>query len=220
MKRIAPSLLSSDFSRLGEEIHALKDAGADWIHVDVMDGHFVPNMTLGPPVIQWIRKATDLPLDVHLMIENPGRWVERYAQAGANSITVHVEADPHLDRTLAHIKELGCLAGVSLNPSTSEDTLKYIIDKVDLVLVMTVNPGFGNQKFIAGSERKVAAVKKLIESSHSKAVISVDGGIDLNSAPLCSKSGADIFVAGAAIFKTHDYKTAIAALRNASERAA
>ena len=210
---VAPSILSADFARLGEEVAALEKAGADWVHVDVMDGRFVPNITLGPVVVKAIRKATKLPLDVHLMIVEPSSFVEAFAEAGADTITVHVEACTHLHRTLSQIRSLGKRAGVTMNPSTSEDTLRYVMGVVDLVLVMSVNPGFGGQSFIREVLPKVAAIRKMIDATGRPIDLEIDGGITKDTAPEAIAAGANVLVAGNAVFNTKDYAQAIAALR-------
>ena len=210
---IAPSILSADFARLGEEVKAVERAGADWIHVDVMDGRFVPNITIGPLVVKALRRVTKLPLDVHLMIEEPERYVEAFAEAGADVITVHVEASTHLHRTLQTIRGLGKKAGVSLNPHTNEDVLRYLFDVLDLVLVMSVNPGFGGQSFIDAVVHKVEAVPWMIEASKKHVRLEVDGGIRPGTADRVVRAGADVLVAGSAIFGEDDYEKAIAALR-------
>lgn len=211
MVLIAPSILSADFGRLKEEVAALDKAGADLIHCDVMDGKFVPNLTFGVAIIKSIRANTHLPLDVHLMIENPDIMLETFAKAGADILTVHAEACPHLDRTLSKIKELGCKVGVSLNPATSEDVLQYVLDKIDVILIMTVNPGFGGQSFITSQLDKIARVKELIGSRNIK--IEVDGGINPLTAAECVAAGADILVAGTTVFDGSDYRKNIESLR-------
>jgi len=211
MVLIAPSLLSSDFSILKEEVIALEKAGADMIHLDIMDGHFVPNLTFGAPVVKSIRGATKLPFDAHLMVENPELMIESFAKAGADFITVHAEATKHLDRVLQKIRSLGVKAGVALNPSTDESTIKYVLDRLDLVLVMSVNPGFGGQSFIQSSLDKIARIKKMIKGYDI--AIEVDGGINPLTAAASIAAGADILVAGSAVFKTSDYKQNIKALR-------
>lgn len=211
MVLIAPSILSADFGRLKEEVAALDKAGADLIHCDVMDGKFVPNLTFGATIIKSVRANTHLPLDVHLMIENPDIMLETFAKAGADILTVHAEACPHLDRTLSKIKELGCKVGVSLNPATSEDVLQYVLDKIDVILIMTVNPGFGGQSFITSQLDKIARVKELIGSRNIK--IEVDGGINPLTAAECVAAGADILVAGTTVFDGSDYRKNIESLR-------
>jgi ribulose-phosphate 3-epimerase len=211
MVKIAPSILSADFSILGQEVKAIEAAGCDYVHIDVMDGHFVPNLTFGPCVIKSIRKCTNLPFDVHLMIDNPDSFIDDFAAAGADIITVQAEAVVHLDRTLQHIKSLGKKAGVSLNPSTDENAIKYVLDKLDLVLVMSVNPGFGGQKFIPAQLDKITAVKQMIKGRNVE--IEVDGGVNKETALLCRKAGADVLVAGSAVFSENNYKNAIMALR-------
>lgn len=211
MVKIAPSILSADFSILGQEVKAIETAGCDYVHIDVMDGHFVPNLTFGPCVIKSIRKCTNLPFDVHLMIDNTDSFIDDFAAAGADIITVQAEAVVHLDRTLQHIKSLGKKAGVSLNPSTDENAIKYVLDKLDLVLVMSVNPGFGGQKFIPAQLDKITAVKQMIKGRNVE--IEVDGGVNKETAPLCRKAGADVLVAGSAVFSENNYKNAIMALR-------
>jgi ribulose-phosphate 3-epimerase len=210
---IAPSILSADFARLGEEVRSVVAAGADWIHVDVMDGRFVPNITIGPPVVAALRAVTDQPLDVHLMIVEPERWVDAFAQAGADVITVHAEASTHLHRTLQAIRAAGKKAGVSLNPHTSEDVLRYVMGEVDLVLVMSVNPGFGGQSFIPGVLPKIRAIRAMIDASGRDVRLEVDGGIKVGTARQVVEAGADVLVAGNAVFAGGDYQRSTAALR-------
>ncbi|HUK60930.1 MAG TPA: ribulose-phosphate 3-epimerase [Stellaceae bacterium] len=198
--RVAPSILSADFSRLGEEVRAIAAAGADYIHIDVMDGHFVPNLTIGPVVVKALRPFTTLPFDVHLMIAPVDPYIEAFAEAGADIITVHPEAGPHLHRTIGLVKSLGKRAGVSLNPATPVDAVDYVLDAVDLVLVMTVNPGFGGQSFIASQLDKVAAVRRRIDGAKRTIDLEVDGGINDETARLAVKAGADVLVAGTASF--------------------
>lgn len=199
--RIAPSILSADFARLGEEVRAIGAAGADWVHIDVMDGHYVPNLTIGPMVVKALRPHSSLPFDVHLMISPVDPFIEAFAAAGADIITVHPEAGAHVHRTVQLIKSLGKQAGVSLNPATPAKMLDYLIDDVDLVLIMSVNPGFGGQSFISSQLRKIEAVKKMIDKSGRDIRLEVDGGIDAATAPLAIAAGADVLVAGTATFK-------------------
>jgi ribulose-phosphate 3-epimerase len=216
---IAPSVLSADFTRLGEEIVAVEKAGADWIHLDVMDGHFVPNLTFGPPIIKSLRKTTKLPFDVHLMIEKPENSLEAYAEAGANHLLVHPEATLHLHRTLTRIKELGCSPGVVVDPATPLTQIVHVLHVIDQVLIMTVNPGFGGQSFIAEMIPKIEALRDMIEARKLAVRISVDGGIDAKNAARVASVGASAFVAGSAIFG-HDYAAMISAMRKAADGAA
>ena len=213
MIKIAPSILSADFSRLGEEVQAVDRAGADYIHVDVMDGHFVPNITIGPLVVDALRKVTDKPLDVHLMIENPDRYIADFANAGADIITVHQEAVAHLHRSVELIKSLGKRAGVSLNPATPVESLDVILDELDLVLIMSVNPGFGGQAFIPTALDKIRALRQRITQRGLAAELQVDGGVKLDNIRDVVAAGADVLVAGSAVFNTDDYAATITALR-------
>lgn len=214
MKKIAPSILSADFSRLGQEVKAVEEAGADWIHVDVMDGHFVPNITMGPMVAAAVRRSTSLPVDVHLMIEHPDRYVADFANAGADYISVQVETCPHLHRTLHLIRENGAKAGAVLNPATPLSSVTYVLEALDFVLIMSVNPGFGGQKFIQSSLDKIEQLRSLIDESGLDILIQVDGGVNADTIADVSAVGADVFVAGSAIFNTADYKETIAMLKS------
>ena len=209
MKKLAPSILSADFSRLGDEIKAVEEAGADYIHVDVMDGHFVPNITIGPLVVETIKNVTKLPLDVHLMISNPDKYIKDFIKAGSSILSVHAETCPHLQRTINHIRELGIKPAVVLNPSTSLSTLEYILEEVDMVLLMTVNPGFGGQKFISSMIPKIKKLRKLIDEKHLSVELEVDGGINLDNISKVVKAGADVIVAGSAVFKSKDCKETV-----------
>ena len=215
MGLIAPSILSADFTRLGEELNRVETAGADWIHIDVMDGQFVPNITYGPIIVDACKRATQLKLDVHLMIETPDLIIPEFAAAGADYISVHAEACPHLHRSLQLIKSLDVKAGVALNPGTPLSAIEWIIDQLDFVLIMSVNPGFGGQKFIDSSIDKIAALSRLLKEKNSPAIIQVDGGVNCDSIHAIHAAGATSFVAGSAIFNTPDYTKTIAALRQA-----
>jgi ribulose-phosphate 3-epimerase len=213
MKIIAPSILSADFSRLGDEIKAVESAGADWIHADIMDGHFVPNITFGPMIVESVRRVTSLPIDVHLMIENPDDYIPAFAEAGASLISVQVEASIHLNRSVQLIRECGARPGVVLNPSTPVQTLEWIIDNVDYVLIMSVNPGFGGQAFIKNSLEKVKTLRQLIRQKNLKTLIEIDGGVNEKTIADIAAAGVDVFVAGSAIFGSHDYQATINAFR-------
>jgi ribulose-phosphate 3-epimerase len=215
--KIAPSILSADFTQLGQEVAAVQAAGGDYLHVDVMDGHFVPNITLGPLVVKAVRRVTSLPMDVHLMIDAPERYLADFCAAGADGLTVHVENCPHLHRTVHQIKELGCWAGVALNPATPVGALEEILPYIDLVLVMTVNPGFGGQSLIEGTLSKIRRVRAMLDELGSNAALEVDGGIDPGTTPLVVRAGANVLVAGSAIFETSEgIADAVARIRAAS----
>lgn len=215
MIKIAPSILSADFAKLGEEVREVEQAGADYIHVDVMDGHFVPNITLGPNIVRALRPVTELPLDVHLMISDPDRYIADFAEAGADIITVHAEACTHLHRTVQLIRSFGLKAGVVLNPHTPHEVLEYVIDDLDMVLLMTVNPGFGGQSFIREVVPKISKVCAMIRERGLSTEIEVDGGITADTIAECAKAGANVFVAGSAIYNKDDRAAAIAAIREA-----
>jgi ribulose-phosphate 3-epimerase len=214
MKKIAPSILSADFTCLGQEIKTVEMAGADWIHVDVMDGHFVPNITMGPLVVEAVRRSTQLPVDVHLMIQNPDAYIPDFAAAGANYISVQVEVCPHLHRSIHMIKESGAKAGAALNPATPLSSIDDILEDLDFVLIMSVNPGFGGQKFIASAIDKIKRLKASIRDKGIATLIQVDGGVNRTTIAAVSRAGADVFVAGSAIFNTNDYRQAIGVLRS------
>ena len=213
MAIIAPSLLAADFVRLAEDIARVEAAGADWLHLDIMDGHFVPNLTFGPPIVAAIRKITKLPLDVHLMVTNPAALVDAFAAAGADWLTVHVETEPHLHRLVTHIRELGVRPAVVLNPATPLSSLEEILPEVDMVLIMSVNPGFGGQKFIPSSIGKIRRLKKQIIAVNREVLIEVDGGINAVTSPLVREAGAEVLVAGSAVFGSDDLAAAIRQIR-------
>ncbi len=217
--RIAPSILSADFARLADALGRLEAGGADLVHVDVMDGHFVPNITIGPPVVAALKRATKLPLDVHLMISDPDRYLEAFVDAGASMVTVHAEVLPHLHRTLTHIRSLGAKAGVAINPSTPVMMVRDVIEQMDHLLVMSVNPGFGGQTFIRHSLAKIAEAREMIAHASGKTVIEVDGGIDRDNAAAVVQAGASILVAGASIFHSQDPADGTRALRQAATAA-
>ena len=214
MKIIAPSILSADFSRLGQEIKAVEQAGADWIHIDVMDGHFVPNITIGPMITEAVKRVTDLPLDVHLMIEHPDHYIAAFAQAGADYISVHAEACTHLNRTVSLIRHYGARPGVALNPATPVQVLEWVLEDIDFVLIMSVNPGFGGQSFIRNSLDRIIMVRQMIASRNLNTLIQVDGGVNAETIKEISDAGVDSFVAGSAIFNSNDYKAAIEKFKN------
>lgn len=213
MVKIAPSILSADFARLGEEIKDVENGGADYIHVDVMDGHFVPNITIGPLIVEAIRPITKLPLDVHLMIENPDQYIEAFAKAGADYITVHVEACKHLHRTIHFIKSFGVKAGVVLNPATPVETIQHVLSDVDMVLLMSVNPGFGGQAFIPEVTGKIKTLRRMIDEKGLQVEIEIDGGVNEVTGKLCIEAGATVLVAGSAVYNEKDRAKAIAALK-------
>jgi ribulose-phosphate 3-epimerase len=209
MKKLAPSILSADFSRLGEEIKAVEEAGADYIHIDVMDGHFVPNITVGPLIVETAKAVTTLPLDVHLMISEPDRYVQDFIKAGSDLLSVHVETCPHLQRTLTYIRELGGKPAAVLNPSTPISTLEYVLDDLDMVLLMTVNPGFGGQRFITTMLPKIKQMRKRIDEKKLSIELEVDGGVNLENISQISKAGADVVVAGSAVYKSEDCRKTV-----------
>jgi ribulose-phosphate 3-epimerase len=221
MAIIAPSILSADFGRLADEIKDVDEGGCDWIHVDVMDGRYVPNLTIGPLVVEACRRATKKPLDVHLMIVEPDRWIDAFADAGADGITIHQEACHHLQRALAVIRAKGKRAGVSLNPSTPEETLKYVVGDLDLVLVMSVNPGFGGQKFLESQVEKIRRIRRMLDDAgNTQCIIEVDGGIGAKNAGIVAAAGAEALVAGSAVFNQKDRRAAIAEIRAAHDAGA
>ena len=214
MRLIAPSILSADFSKLGDEIKAVEAAGADWIHADVMDGHFVPNITIGPLIVEAVKRVTDLPIDVHLMIENPDNYISAFAEAGASYISVQVETCIHLNRTVQLIKDCGARAGVVLNPATYLSSLEWVLEDVDYVLMMSVNPGFGGQSFIPNTLDRIQRLKKMLAEKRISPLIEVDGGVNRHTIEAIAEAGADVFVAGSAIFGSDDYAKTIAAFKN------
>jgi len=217
-KIVSPSILSADFTRLGEELRAVQAAGADWIHVDVMDGHFVPNITIGPMVVEAVKKVSEVPLDVHLMISDPDYYLEAFHDAGADILTVHPEATHHLHRTLTRIRELGMKAGAALNPSTSLEAVKYVLAELDVIMLMTVNPGFGGQAYIPTMLPKVKALREMIDGSGYSVLIEIDGGVSPRTAPELARNGADVFVAGSAVFGNPPYGEAISGLAEAGSQ--
>ncbi len=216
--KISPSILSADFARLGEQVRAACEGGADYIHIDVMDGHFVPNITIGPLIVSAVKKITDIPLDVHLMIENPDAFIDAFAEAGSDIITVHAETGYHLQRTLTAIREKGILAGLSLNPATPLDILEYLWPDLDLVLLMSVNPGFGNQKFIPQTLPKLRRLKKMTDNNALDIIIEIDGGVKVNNAAEIAQAGADLLVAGSAVFGNSDPTEMVRQLKRAANK--
>lgn len=219
MSKISPSILSADFTRLGEEIKAVEKAGADYIHIDVMDGHFVPNITIGPFIVKAVKKIAKLPLDVHLMIENPDYYLDDFIKAGSDILTVHAEAAPHLNRTINYIKKSGIRAGVSLNPSTPLSVLEYIIEYIDMVLIMSVNPGFGGQSFIENIIPKIEILHNLISKNNYDIELNVDGGINVDNIERIARAGANVFVSGSGIYGTTDYKQTISLMKDLISKA-
>ena len=213
MKLIAPSILSADFARLGEEIHAVEEAGADWIHIDVMDGHFVPNITMGPLVVEAVRRSTRLPLDVHLMIENADRYIPDFVKAGADLVAVQVEACVHLHRSVQLIRECGARPGVVLNPATPLESLTWVLEDVDFIMLMSVNPGFGGQKFIPNTLTRIQQLREMLNARGLNPLIEIDGGVNTGTIAEIAAAGVDVFVAGSAIFGSPDYRATIAAFR-------
>lgn len=213
MKRIAPSILSADFTRLGEELRAVEQAGADWIHFDVMDGRFVPNITIGPMIVEAVKRVTSLPVDVHLMIVEPEKYIKDFADAGADLIAVHVETGGHLNRTVQQIKEAGVKAGLALNPSTPVESLSWVLEYLDLAVIMSVNPGFGGQKFIPNSLDRIRVLKSMIREKNLSTLIEVDGGVNAKTVAAVAGAGADVLVAGSAVFHSGDYKATIDELK-------
>jgi len=214
MVKIAPSILSADFTRLGEEVKSVEQAGADYIHIDVMDGHFVPNITIGPMVVEAVRRVTELPLDVHLMISNPDYFIDDFVRAGADIITIHTEAVKHLHRSMQHIRNAGARPGVSLNPATPLQVIEYILEDLDMVVIMSVNPGFGGQKFISEVIPKIERLKEMIDKRGLNIEIEVDGGITPDNISLVSSAGANVFVAGSAVFGSKDYARTIRKMKS------